>query len=225
MEQKATNKFIGNVDVGCRSLESISNHLVGAVNVGHTFVGNNHLVGTVATDFGFRSGYQRLNTKINSMLTNHVLCDVDVRDLVSIVDELGLRSHWKEMNAKIRAELEGISKHVAAATEVLDANPPAYQYRNVVLPGYVSAPLAHSCTFKMEEAPKAIQFSLAELPWQKWNIKMNNDVAKAHVEEIIPVKEQKVVRKLFGECDALMEDVLAWHRMGFYRYNCRMSMC
>jgi hypothetical protein len=65
---------------------------------------------------------------------------------------------------------------------------------------------------------------LISMPWQQWNCKVNTQVANADVKEIIPVKKQVVVRRLFGEWDALMEDVAEWHRRGLYRYNVRLCM-
>lgn len=272
MEQKA-NEFVAKVDVGCPTMEAVTNHLVGTVDV---------------TPLNFGCRCWRLNTKINSMLTNHVLCDVDVRDLVGLMEELGVRNQWKEMNAKIRAELEGISAHVEEATKVLDANPPEYTFRRlacshvmvgepvafipevvVVVPEVVEVVpevveevvpevvevvveepelvfIAEPCIFVPEtsvfvEAPEPcilalgeltlnepaqpIECSLAELPWQQWHNRMNNEVASVQVEEIIPVKDQQVERRLFGEWDMLMEDVLEWHRRGLHRFHVRMCMC
>jgi len=114
MEHHQTNKLVGEVDTGSPTLEAVTNHLVGTVDV-------------TPIEFRYRwnvEGVRRLNTQINSMLDNNVLCDVDVRDLYSIMQELDIHHQWKEMNAKIRAQLEEISKHVDAATQVLDANPP-----------------------------------------------------------------------------------------------------
>jgi len=225
--QMQSNKLVADVNTGCAAMEAISNHLVGAVDV---------------TPF-HANGYWRLNSKINSMLGNHVIYDTDVRDLAYIMEELGIRNQWKEMNAQIRAELEGISKHVDAATKVLDANPPAPEpmpianrywqnwwtgghYRNLLVPQTVSM-VANPCVFKTTTVvePTPVKLSVSAMPWQKWHCKMNNEVADAKVEEIIPAKPQKVERRLFGEWDALMEDVLDWHRFGLHRYQVRIGYC
>jgi len=239
-----SNTLVGDVNVGCPTLEAVTNHLVGAVDV---------------TPFDFGCRYWRLNTKINSMLSNHVIADTDVRDLAYLMEELGMRHQWKEMNAKIRAELEGISKNVEAATKILDENPPpvtalpvvpavpAYRYwqnrwftgprhfgfrESMFVPQVVAAPVVavpevftsvQPCVVKMEQPKRVMKLSVSELPWQQWHCKMNNEVANAQVGEIIPVRPQKVERRLFGEWDALMEDVLDWHRFGLHRYRLRLT--
>lgn len=237
-----SNKLVADVNVGCPTLEAVTNHLVGAVDV---------------TPFDFGCRYWRLNTKINSMLANHVICDTDVRDLAYCMEELGIRHQWKEMNAKIRAELEGIRKNVDTATEILDANPPAlpayryYQHRwftgghqlhqrmfvpevfaahPMVVPEVFTARAfvpevytAQPCVVKMEKPKKVMKLSVSELPWQQWHCRMNNEVADAQVKEIIPAAPQKVEKRLFGEWDALMEDVLDWHRFGLHRYRLRLT--
>jgi len=233
-----SNKLVGEVNVGCPAMEAVTNHLVGAVDV---------------TPFDFDGRYWRLNTKINSMLSNHIIADTDVRDLAYLMEELGIRHQWKEMNAKIRAELEGISKNVKTATEILDANPPplpalpavpaSYRYwqnrwftgprhfgfrESMFVPEVFTArevvvPEVRPLVYKMEQPKKVMKLSVSELPWQQWHCKMNNEVADARVEEIIPVAPQKVERRLFGEWDALMEDVLDWHRFGLHRYRLRLT--
>merc|ERR1711981_964172 len=124
MEYHHSNKLVAEVDTGCPTMEAVTNHLVGTVNV-------------APLEFDCRCW--RLNTKINAILDNSVLCDVDVRDLWSIMGELGVHHQWKEMNAQIRAELEGISKHVDAATKVLDANPPEFEHRRHFFTRWVAA--------------------------------------------------------------------------------------
>jgi len=194
----------------------------------------------------FGSRWVVLNNKINNILGSHVLYDTDVRDLYTIMTELGIRDQWKEMNAKIRAELEGISKHVEEATKVLDANPPELQWRSYTAPVAVAAaPVAVMPNFgfyTQAVAPSVEQVvryepvvheekrfgldkpKLISMPWQQWNCEVNTQVANANVKDIIPIKKQVVVRRLFGEWDSLMEDVAEWHRRGLYRYNVRLCM-
>jgi len=310
MEQQRTNQLLGEIDVGCPAQEAVTNHLVGAVDV-------------CPLEFG----YWRLNTKINSMLSNPVLCDVDIRDLWVIMEELGIQDQWKEMNAKIRAELEGITKHVTEATKILDANPPpAPEYKFVTAPaGYVNgwsnyghgqmfrmtdrqmfvaepaaaaavaaetvvvqeaAPVVQEAaavaetvvveqtvaaetevaaaastsaetkveymmpnmmplgfnpgfnlglavpTFRYEYEPvhhKEVRFAmekpeLVSMPYTEWTCQTNKKVANANVSEIIPAAKQVITRRLFGEWDALMEDVVEWHKRGLNRFTVRMCM-
>lgn len=127
-----------------------------------------------------------------------------------------------------------------AATKVLDANPPAlpapvpahrywshtcFPQEHVQVPCTVAAPQAQHVLSTVLEEPKHIRCSLSQLPWQKWNCRFNNEVANVNVDEIIPVKCQQVSRKLFGEWDQLMEDVVEWHRRGLHRFHVRMCMC
>jgi hypothetical protein len=207
---------------------------------------NAHIASVNLSPLEFGSRWHILNTKINSILGNHVLYDTDVRDLYTIMGELGIRDQWKEMNAKIRAELEGITKHVEEATKILDANPPQLEWRSYTAPvALAAAPVAVMPSFGFSSAMVAptvehmyryepVVFEekrwglekpeLISMPWQQWNCQVNTQVANADVKEIIPVKKQVVVRRLFGEWDALMEDVAEWHRRGLYRYNVRLCM-
>jgi hypothetical protein len=179
--------------------------------------------------------FERLNTKINTMLGSHILYDSDVRDLYVMMEEFGLRDQWKEMNAKIRAELEGITKHVEEANKILEANPPEPEFR-LVHAGRYAAPVAWAnyATLPQQWATrytaveeKPVRFGLEKpelvsMPWAQWNIAVNRNVADANVKDIIPEKKQVIVRRMFGEWDALMEDVAAWHQWGL-GYNVRLA--
>ena len=237
--ERHTNTLVGQVNIGTPVMESVTNHLVGTVEVNPMNIDCRCYV---------------LNNKINTMLSSNVLLDTDVRDLWTIMGELGIRDQWKEMNAKIRAELEGISKHVEEATKILDANPPELKWRSytagMVLPatavatavpatvttvpafGYSTATLVPGheqfvryAPFVHEEKRWGLEKpKLVSMPWQQWNCEVNAQVANANVNELIPVKKQVVVRRLFGEWDAMMADVAEWHARGLNRFNVRLCM-
>lgn len=176
MEHHHSNKLVAEVDTGCPTLEAVTNHLVGTVNV-------------TPLQFGCRCW--RLNTKINSILDNNVLCDVDVRDLYSIMQELGVRHQWKEMNAKIRAELEGISKHVDAATQVLDANPPEFKYRF----NHYTSCIAQAATVATEETTTVEEPATPEPA-----------TPEAEPESVEEVVEEEVVEEEVVEEDVAAEE-------------------
>jgi len=184
MEHQHSNKLVAEVDTGCPTLEAVTNHLVGTVNV-------------APLEFGCRCW--RLNTKINSMLDNNVLCDVDVRDLYSIMQELGVRHQWKEMNEKIRAELEGISKHVDAATQVLDANPPEFKYRWNHCTGWFVQP----ATVVTEESTTVEEPATTPEVTPKTEPESDQEVVE---EEVV---EEDVVEEEVVEEDVVEEDVAA----------------
>jgi len=194
---------------------------------------NNSYVGAVNLE-----PFERLNEKINAMLGSHILYDTDVRDLVFIMEEAGLRNQWKEMNAKIRVELEAITKRVEEATKILDANPPEPEYRLVHHGAWTNYtwPNFNYCARNLVPAherytpvqPKQVRFALEKpalvsMPWAAWNCQVNTSVANANVKEIIPPKKQVIERRLFGEWDAMLEDVIEWHKRGLYRYNVRLG--
>lgn len=219
------------------------------------FVQNADIASVNVSPFQWNARWNLLNTKINTILGSHILYDTDVRDMWTIMGELGIRDQWKEMNAKIRAELEGISKHVEEATKVLDANPPEFKWRSytgglavvpgaafatavpatmttvpafgystaTLVPGHEQflryAPVVHEDKRFGLEKPK-----LVSMPWQQWNCEVNTQVASVNVKELIPVKKQVVVRRLFGEWDAMMADVAEWHMRGLNRFNVRLCM-
>ena len=364
------NTLLGNVNIGTPTMESVTNHLVGTVDVDPMTIQCRCYV---------------LNNKVNTMLSSHVLLDTDVRDLWTIMGELGIRDQWKEMNAKIRAELEGISQNVGEATKVLDANPPDMKWVNqhygcgtnfvfapvvmenevavaqesvaqesvqetvqeavqetvqesvevttevgaeekaslateatvvgqtdfsyihpmfatsTAVPVFQTVPIVQTTPMfetvamaseevKQEEVTvgttasaeteatavgqtdfsyvhpmfatavpvirsvpvmetvttvpvtnsssveykpvfhKEVRWGLDKpqllsMPFQEWTERTNKNVAKVSVNEIIPETKQVVERRLFGEWDALMEDVVEWHKRGLQRYNVRMNYC
>merc|ERR1712000_361817 len=78
-------------------------------------------------------------------------------------------------------------------------------------------PVTHPDVRFAMEKPK-----LVSMPFAEWNSQVNPQVAKVNVSDIIPEKKQVVQRRLFGEWDALLEDVVEWHRFGLHRFNVRM---
>lgn len=223
---------------------------------------------------------RRLNSKLNAMLSNNVLCDVDVRDLYGLMDEIGVRHQWKEMNAQIHKELEAIGQHVDQSRKILSENPPPQRFwchrpffgceaaaaaapaeaekpaeEEIVVEQTVEEEVVQEESVQVEETKVEVEVEtkvetkvetevelkteevrapccLSQLAWRRWDYMLNSDVASHSVEEIIPLSpaDIKIERRLckeweVSEWDRLMEDVVAWHRLGLHRFHVRMCMC
>jgi len=198
------------VNLACPStLEAVNNHFVANTDI--------QLVHAADTTIEVKYGWNQLNAKLREMMARQTLYDVDVRDLYVMIDQLGMRNQWCEMNDKIRADLEEISLKVEASKKMLDENPPEMKAWGQRFHGFhhygypMMFPLMAKAVAEQEPEPEPIVepepvvepeptpepepveeekmtfYRLSRLPWARWGHFWNHDVANANVSEVIPM--------------------------------------
>lgn len=195
MEQKQAtveNHLVANTSCSQAEFEAIANHYVANVDV-------DELIPTTY--------YRLLPTtavKLNTMLGNRFVCNMDIMDLMGLLDEIGVRNQWKQMNAKISKELEGISQRVEESFKVLGENPPPpvwWHRRGTAAFAVDEAVVAQAVTADAEAAVEAEQ-----------------QVAQEEVAEEVVAEPEPIVVKEEGNPVYLSLSHLPWGRWNYW-YN------